>query len=85
VSRYFGLRAFGTAFGFAFGSFVFAGGLGGMLMGAAFDRTGSYELPLAGFFLMTVLAVTLFTRLGPYRFAARQSDETAIVEAEGAA
>lgn len=85
VSRYFGLRAFGTAFGFAFGSFVLAGGLGGMLMGAGFDRTGSYEVPLAGFFVMTVLAVALFTRLGPYRFAAPQSNETAIVELEGTA
>ena len=85
VSRYFGLRAFGTSFGFAFGSFVLAGGLGGMLMGAGFDLIGSYELPLAGFFVLTVLAVVLFTRLGPYRFAARQSDETAIVEAEGVA
>jgi predicted MFS family arabinose efflux permease len=85
VSRYFGLRAFGTAFGFAFGSFVLAGGLGGMLMGAGFDRTGSYEVPLAGFFVMTVLALVLFTQLGPYRFAARQSHEMTIVEAESVA
>ena len=82
VSRYFGLRAFGTAFGLAFGSFILAGGLGGMLMGAGFDRTRSYELPLAGFFVMTVLAVVMFTRLGPYRFAAPQSHERAIVETE---
>jgi len=85
VSRYFGLRAFGATFGFAFGSFVLAGGLGGMLMGAGFDLTKSYELPLAAFLAITVLAVVLFTRLGPYRFAAPQSVETAIVEAEGAA
>lgn len=85
VSRYFGLRAFGTAFGFAFGSFVLAGGLGGMLMGAGFDLTGSYEFPLAGFFVMTVFALVLFTRLGPYRFTAQQSFETAIMEAEGIA
>ena len=56
-----------------------------MLMGAGFDRTGSYELPLAGFFVITVLAVALFTQLGPYLFAAPKSDETPIAEAEGAA
>lgn len=68
MSRYFGLRALGTAFGFGFGAFVLAGGLGGLLMGAGFDRTGSYRLPLAGFFVATVVAVALFTRLGPYRY-----------------
>jgi MFS family permease len=69
ISRYFGLRALGTAFGFAFGSYVFSGGIGGLLMGAGFDRTGSYALPLAGFFLATAIAVAMFTRLGPYRYS----------------
>jgi hypothetical protein len=69
VTRYFGLRSFGAAFGFAFGSFVVAGGFGALLMGAGFDRSGSYRLPLAACFLATLLAVALFTRLGPYRYA----------------
>lgn len=68
VSRYFGVRALGTAFGFAFGSFVFAEGLGGLLMGAGFDHTGSYRFPLAGFFTATLMAAALFTRVGPYRY-----------------
>jgi len=75
MSRYFGLRALGTAFGFAFGSYVLSGGIGGLLMGAGFDRTGSYALPLAGFFLATVIAVVLFTRLGPYRYGAARPKE----------
>jgi MFS family permease len=76
VTRYFGLRAFGAAFGFAFGSFVLAGGFGALLMGAGFDRSGSYRLPLVGCFVATVLAVALFTRLGPYRYAViRQRDQ----------
>jgi MFS family permease len=85
VSRYFGLRAFGTAFGFAFGSFIMAGGLGGMLMGAGFDFTGSYQVPLACFFVMTLLALVLFTQLGPYRFAAAHSEKRPIVGSESAA
>ena len=81
MSRYFGLRALGTSFGFAFGSFVLAGGLGGWLMGVGFDRTASYRMPLVGFFTATVVAIALFTRLGPYRFeAARESEIVAVAE-----
>jgi MFS family permease len=70
ISRYFGLRAFGTAFGIAFASFVLAGGVGGLLMGTGFDRTGSYRVPLAGFFALIVVSALLLTRLGKYRFEA---------------
>ena len=35
LTRYFGLRAFGTAYGYAFGSFLLAGALGAYLMGLA--------------------------------------------------
>ena len=69
VSRYFGLRAFGTSFGTAFGAFVLSGGLGVFLMGAGFDRTGSYTVPLGIAFFLTLLAVALIGRLGPYRFS----------------
>lgn len=82
MSRYFGLRALGTAFGFGFGAFVLAGGLGGLLMGTGFDRTGSYRLPLAGFFVATVVAVALFTRLGPYRYGVLREEKVARAQAE---
>lgn len=68
VSRYFGLRVFGTVFGFAFGSFVLAGGIGGALMGAGFDHSGSYQLPLTGFLPAILIAVIIFLCLGPYRY-----------------
>ena len=82
LSRYFGLRAYGTAFGFVFGSFILAGGLGGLLMGAGFDRTGSYSLPLIGFLGAIIVALALFSRLGPYRFAAHPEPELARAELE---
>jgi MFS family permease len=69
ISRYFGLRAFGTAFGHAFGAFVLAGAIGTLLMGAGFDWTHSYTLPLAWFTTAMVLGMGLLTRLGPYRYA----------------
>jgi MFS family permease len=68
VSRYFGLRAFGEVYGYAFASYVLAGALGPWLMGLGFDRSGSYGSVLVGFVLATLLAVVLMTRLGPYRF-----------------
>jgi MFS family permease len=68
VSRYFGLRAFGEVYGYAFASYVLAGAFGPWLMGLGFDRSGSYGSVLVGFLLATFLAVVLMTRLGPYRF-----------------
>jgi len=75
IGRYFGLRALGTAFGFGFGTFVLAAGLGPLLMGYAFDHTGSYRVPLAGFFVATLLAAGLMGGLGPYRFAEERKSE----------
>jgi predicted MFS family arabinose efflux permease len=69
MGRYFGLRSLGTAFGFGFGAFVLAGGVGPFIMGFAFDYTGSYGAPLAGFSIAALLASGLLSRLGPYRFA----------------
>lgn len=73
LSRYFGLRAFGTAFGYVFGTFVLAGAVGALLMGAGFDLTHAYTAPLAGFFVAMLLAAGLMTRLGPYRYAAART------------
>jgi len=42
ISRYFGQAAFGKLYGIAFGLFVMGVGTGPLLMGAGFDRFGSY-------------------------------------------
>jgi MFS family permease len=76
VSRYFGLRSFGIAYGVCFSSFVLAGAVGTYLMGAGFDRTRSYTMPLILFLVLMLVAALLFTRLGPYRFAAGIVSET---------
>jgi MFS family permease len=73
MSRYFGLRALGTAFGYGFASYALAGALGVLLMGAGFDFTHSYTVPLGGFFVAMLLAAALMTRLGPYRYGAQQA------------
>jgi MFS family permease len=67
VSRYFGLRAFGEIYGYAFAAFTLGGVVGPLLMGVGFDSTGSYGLGLSTFAVATLIAAGLMTRLGPYR------------------
>lgn len=74
ITRYFGLAAFGTAYGHAFGAFMLSGAAGVFLMGAGYDRFHSYTVPLAGLCGAMVLALILLTRLGPYRFGAVAND-----------
>jgi MFS family permease len=68
VSRYFGLRVFGTAYGYTFAAFMISGSAGVLLMGLGYDRFHSYTVPLAGFCAAMVVALALLTRLGPYRY-----------------
>ena len=75
TSRYFGLRSFGVIYGFIFAGFGLAGGLGAYLMGAGFDVRGSYDLPLAAFFIATLVAVLLMIQLGPYPYRVRLLDK----------
>jgi MFS family permease len=68
ISRYFGLIAFGTAYGLAFGAYMISGSAGVLLMGAGYDRFHSYTVPLACFCGSMVLALILLARLGRYRY-----------------
>jgi MFS family permease len=70
ISRYFGLGAFGTAYGVSFGAFMTAGSIGVLLMGAAYDHFHSYTVALIALTVAMLLALLLLALLGPYRFAA---------------
>jgi MFS family permease len=61
LSRYFGLRAFGTLYGIAFAAAAAAGAVGPVLLGRAFDATGSYEslLPKLALFVVSVALLML--------------------------
>src|SRR5262249_3196910 len=67
VSRYFGLRAFGEIYSYAFAAFTLGAVIGPLLMGVSFDSTGSYGSVLAGFVVATLMAAGLMTQLGPYQ------------------
>jgi predicted MFS family arabinose efflux permease len=73
TSRYFGLRFFGEIYSYAWAAFVLAGASGTYLLGAGYDARGSYAVPLAGFFIATLAALLLLTRLGPYRYYLSQT------------
>jgi MFS family permease len=75
TSRYFGLRSYGAIFGLIWAVFGVSGGLGAYLMGFGFDKTGSYVMPLSGFFWAAVLAAILILMLGPYRYRVGLSSE----------
>jgi len=68
LSRYMGLRAFGTLFGFVFGAFILASSLGPVLMGTLFDLTGGYTICLLIFVGFTAVSATAFLSLGRYRY-----------------
>src|SRR5579863_4304055 len=68
TTRYFGLRSYGAIFGWIWAVFGVSGGLGAYLMALGFDKTGSYVVPLSGFFCAAVLATLLIMSLGPYRY-----------------
>lgn len=70
TSRYFGLRSYGAIFGSIWAVFGLSGGLGAYLMGVGFDKTGSYVVPLSGFFCAALVAALLILTLGPYQYRA---------------
>jgi MFS family permease len=85
TGRYFGLHSFGKIYSSIFAAFGLAGALGPLIMGAGFDRTGSYRGPLTVFFAASLLAAVLIIRLGPYRYRApepHENDQRSKVQAQ---
>lgn len=66
LTRYFGLKAFSTLYGFSWTAYAVAGALGPVLMGRAFDLTGSYASLLTLLAGSTVLCATLYLGLPGY-------------------
>jgi MFS family permease len=66
VSHYFGLRSFGEIYSYLFITVPLGGALGPLLMGVAFDRTGSYQLVLLLCGIATLGAALMLLRLKKY-------------------
>jgi MFS family permease len=67
LTRYFGLRAFSTLYGLTWTFYAFAAAVGPVVLGRAFDLTGSYSSTLSVFVLMVTLAASLMLLLPRYR------------------
>jgi predicted MFS family arabinose efflux permease len=69
LSRYFGLRAFSTLYGFTWTAYALAGAIGPIVMGKAFDATGSYQILLSRLSLFILAAASMMLFLPKYRAA----------------
>jgi cyanate permease len=70
LSRYFGLRSFTTLYGLTWTAYAFAGAIGPVLMGRAFDVSGSYEVLLTTLALATLAVAALMLVMPRYASAA---------------
>lgn len=66
LTRYFGLRSFSTLYGFSWTAYAIAGGAGPVIMGRAFDLTGSYHSLLIVLTAATLVAAALFLLMPRY-------------------
>jgi MFS family permease len=66
LTRYFGLARFSELYGYTWTVYACAGALGPVVMGAMFDRTGSYRSTLFVFAAIVCLAALCFTLLPRY-------------------
>ena len=66
VARYFGLRSFSVLYGLTWTFYAVAGAIGPILMGKAFDATGSYEALLVRLALATLAVAALMLLLPAY-------------------
>ena len=67
LSRYFGLRSFSVLYGLTWTFYAVAGAIGPVLMGKAFDLTGSYEALLVRLSIGTFAVGSLMLFLPRYR------------------
>jgi predicted MFS family arabinose efflux permease len=66
LTRYFGLRSFSSLYGWTWTAYAIAGAIGPVLMGRAFDATGSYASLLTWLAGVTLIAALLMLALPAY-------------------
>lgn len=71
LTRYFGLRAFSSLYGYTWTAYAIAGAIGPVIMGKAFDATGSYASLLVLLAGSTLVAAAMM--LGLPRYAKSQA------------
>jgi len=69
LAKYFGLRSFSTLYALTWTAYAIAGAIGPVIMGRAFDVTGSYQTLLMQLAALTAGAASLMLLLPHYRVA----------------
>ena len=76
LSRYFGLRSLSTLYGLNWTAWGLAAVAGPVLLGRAFDATGSYDAALIQLAIVTLLTAVLMLSLSPPYSKRRQTSPT---------
>jgi MFS family permease len=90
LPRFFGLRVFGTLYGFIYAAAMLGTGIGPYLIGLSFDGSGSYGQAMILCEAGGLLTIAIMAALPPYRFTATGEEVgdpigPATVRPEGAA
>jgi predicted MFS family arabinose efflux permease len=85
VSRYFGLKAYGTIYAVMFAVFSFAQGFGASIAGWSYDRYHSYGPAFAIFEVFLVVTCVMIAPMGPYPYPKRPITTAAATRVRAAA
>jgi MFS family permease len=83
TSKFFGVRNFGTIYGFTNGLFALGAGVGPQTMALMRDHLGSYGPVMLVIFFTLLLCAVLFVTLGAYPTIEAGTDSSAISEPPG--
>ncbi|MFD4605737.1 MFS transporter [Streptomyces sp. NPDC058464] len=78
VTRYFGLKSSAEIYGVSTAANVVSSGVGTLAIGAGFDATGSYTLPIGLAATGTAVSLLLMLTLKPYAYGAAKPEPTGV-------
>ncbi len=67
TARYFGMKSYSAIYGMLYGFFALGAGIGPVMFGKSFDKSGSYASVLLASAVMLVLGAAMLLALGRYR------------------
>jgi MFS family permease len=85
IARYFGMRSYTACYGVLYVFFAMGSGVGPLLFGWSFDKTGSYRTILDACFVLLMASGLLLLTLGRYRYGPQTAEELAAAAADAPA
>jgi MFS family permease len=84
IAKYFGLRRLATLYGLTWTAYATAAALGSVLLGRAFDTTGSYAELLTRLAALVFIGGVLMAAMPRYRVRGSEAESSPIPAAQGA-